>query len=367
MPQNSSARPVLLGHAEVREEQDEDEQVVERERALDEVDGRVGDRVVLAGQHEHHDRGEQRDDEPADAPDHALAEARLAPAREEVQVDPEEDDRRDGQDDPRERARHERERHGHQTKKKVRPSTAYTASSWSPSNHVDSPSCVTCSAISTASTTRAELEAVEDQRHREVADEQRQQDEHRRGEQRDLRGRADRDVDREVHLVARGEVDRDPVLGRVADDRDDDHADEERRQADRLRRLGDRADEDLRHHADRDAGAGQHEHGLAHRPRLADVVLLLVLGVEEVLVRPEREDQARDVGEQQHDRDADRELLDVGVVVDGLGVGARQARALHELEQRRHDQRDDRQQQHQGRHVRGGAVEASGARAGGRR
>ena len=35
------------------------------------------------------------------------------------------------------------------------------------------------------------------------------------------------------------------MLGRVADDRDDDHADEELGDADRLEGLGDRADEDL--------------------------------------------------------------------------------------------------------------------------
>jgi hypothetical protein len=113
------------------------------------------------------------------------------------------------------------------------------------------------------------------------------------------------------------------MLGRVADDRDDDHADEERRQADRLRRLADRADQDLGHHADRDAGDRQHEHAAAHRPRLADVVLLAVLRVEQVAVRAQREDQARHVRCEQDHRNADRQLLDVGVIVDGLGVRAR--------------------------------------------
>ena len=41
-------RPALVGHAEVGEQQQEDEQVVERERALDQVDGGVEDRVVAA-------------------------------------------------------------------------------------------------------------------------------------------------------------------------------------------------------------------------------------------------------------------------------------------------------------------------------
>ena len=52
---------------------------------------------------------------------------------------------------------------------------------------------------------------------------------------------------------------RDPVLGGVADDRDDDHPDEELAEADRLGGLGDRADQDLRHHTDGDAGDRQHQ------------------------------------------------------------------------------------------------------------
>ena len=64
-----------------------------------------------------------------------------------------------------------------------------------------------------------ELEPVEHQRHREVADEERDDDKKWRGEEGDLRTRSDRDVDRQVHLVPGGEVDRDPVLGGVADDR----------------------------------------------------------------------------------------------------------------------------------------------------
>ena len=204
---------------------------------------------------------------------------------------------------------------------------------------------------------RAQLEPVEDERHRERPEEQRDEHQHRRGEQRDLRARADRDVDRQVHLVARREVDRHPVLGGVADDRDDDDADEERRQPDRLRRLGDRADEDLRHHADGDAGAGEHQHGLAHRPRLALVLVAPVLGVEEVLVRLEREEEPGEVGDEQDDRDGDREVLDVAAEVDRLLLGPRQAAAGHELEDRRHHQRGGRQHQHQRLHPRRRAVE----------
>ena len=86
-PPEQQPRPALVRHAEVREQEQEDEQVVERERALDEVDGRVGDRVLGPLEQEHRDRRQQRQHEPPDRPDDRLAEAGLAPAREEVQVE----------------------------------------------------------------------------------------------------------------------------------------------------------------------------------------------------------------------------------------------------------------------------------------
>jgi hypothetical protein len=43
--------------------------------------------VLRAVDHEQEDRREQRDDEPADAPDQAFAELGLAPAREEAEVE----------------------------------------------------------------------------------------------------------------------------------------------------------------------------------------------------------------------------------------------------------------------------------------
>ena len=45
-PPEQQPRAPLVGHPEVREQQQEDEQVVERERALDEVDGGVEDGVL---------------------------------------------------------------------------------------------------------------------------------------------------------------------------------------------------------------------------------------------------------------------------------------------------------------------------------
>src|SRR4029453_9595424 len=116
-----------------------------------------------------------------------------------------------------------------------------------------------------------DLEAVEHQRHRERPDHERRQDQHRGHEQGDLGRGTDGDVDRQVHLVAQGEVDGDPVLGGVADDGDHDDADEERRQAQVLRGLGDGPDQDLRHHPDGHPGDGQHGHRPPDRPGLADV------------------------------------------------------------------------------------------------
>ena len=151
----------------------------------------------------------------------------------------------------------------------------------------------------------------------------------------------------EVHLVARREVDRDPVLGGVADDGDDDDADEERRQADRLRGLADRADEDLRHHADRHAGEGQGDHALAHRPRLADVVLGAVLGVEEVLMRAQREDQPGHVGAaagRRRRRPRSPRGRAGNRLASAVGLGRLPPMTSSKIG--RHDQRDAGQQQH---------------------
>ena len=61
-----------------------------------------------------------------------------------------------------------------------------------------------------------------------------EQDEHRADEQRDLEARPEAHGHRELHLVLQRELDRDEVLGEVADRRDEDHADEELRQPERL-------------------------------------------------------------------------------------------------------------------------------------
>src|SRR5207342_2684048 len=65
-------------------------EVVERQGALDQVDGEVVDGAGAAVERPHRQRHGDPEDEPADAPYGALAEARLAPAGEEEQVDEQE-------------------------------------------------------------------------------------------------------------------------------------------------------------------------------------------------------------------------------------------------------------------------------------
>ena len=123
-----------------------------------------------------------------------------------------------------------------------------------------------------------------------------------------------------------------------------------------MRGLADRADQHLRHHADQHAGDRQRDHRGPHRP--APAVLVPVLGVEDVAVGLQREEEAGDVGDDEDDRDGEREVLDGRAVVDDLGAGAGQALALDQLEDRRHQQRRGRQQQH--RRLDAGAGPAEG-------
>jgi MFS family permease len=87
--------PLLVGHREGAEDEQEDEEVVERQRALDQVDGQVVDRTVSAVERPQWQGDRHAEHEPADAPGRALAEAGLAAAGEEQQVDEQErgDDR----------------------------------------------------------------------------------------------------------------------------------------------------------------------------------------------------------------------------------------------------------------------------------
>jgi hypothetical protein len=155
------------------------------------------------------------------------------------------------------------------------------------------------------------------------------------------------DVHREADLVLHSEVDRDPVLGGVADDGDDDDTDEEGREPQALGRLGDGAHQNLRHHADGDPRARQHEDAAPNGPRLPAVILLVVTGIEQVFVGLEGEHQPGGVGDEQDHRHTDRQRLQVVSELHGPRRGIGQAAAGDQLEDRRHDQGDGGQEEHQ--------------------
>ena len=92
------------------------------------------------------------------------------------------------------------------------------------------------------------------------------------------------------------------------------------------------------------------------------VVLLFLLGarvvgVEDRAVCLEREDEAEHVADQQHDRHAEGERLEVRAEVHALLADARQPAAVDQLEDRREDQSGEGQHQHRGLGVGGGAAE----------
>ena len=99
--------------------------------------------------------------------------------------------------------------------------------------------------LSTDSADGDELEGREEQIHRLRRDEVAEEDQHRRDEQRDLRRRSDGDGDGRVHLVVGRQHHRREVLGGVADQRDDDDADEELGHAEIARRRGHRRHQQL--------------------------------------------------------------------------------------------------------------------------
>ena len=99
------------------------------------------------------------------------------------------------------------------------------------------------------------------------------------------------------------------MLGRVADDRDDECAQEELGEADVMRGVLDRADEQLAHHPDEHAGDGQHQHRATQRPDRPRS--LIVLGAKQVAVGAQREQQGREVERDHHHADRDRQMLEL--------------------------------------------------------
>ena len=187
--------------------------------------------VVAVGQQQHHDRGEEGYHEPADAPDHALAEAWLPPAREEVQIDPQEEDRDGREDEPRTGPEKKRERHGVSHEVDGVPQHEVERQQLRSSNHVDSPSCVTCRAISTANKTAPVSKPLKTSASGNSPTNSESSTSTGAANSAICAG-ADRDEIAGPSCRA-GEVDRHPVLGGVADGHHDD-ADEERGEADAL-------------------------------------------------------------------------------------------------------------------------------------
>ena len=195
---------------------------------------------------------------------------------------------------------------------------------------------------------RDHLEGREAQVHG-LAHEVTREDQDRRDEERNLDARTDRDVHREIHLVLHGDEDRGAVLGRVADDRNQDDADEDLGHAEAMRGLLDGTDEELAHDGHERGRDEQHERGsqvassgawrgagarVAARPLVALEPLLegALAGVE-VSVGAERERKAQQVDDEQDDRDFQAQGL-----LPHLGVSAGD-----HVEDRRHHQPHDRE------------------------
>ena len=297
--------------AKYAEDQEEDEEVVERERALDEVDGRVVDRAPRrrrgrasaarrAGR-ARASRATTRRSRGTTGPARArTAAGRRAAARGRAPTQPAE---RDG-------AVHDPERR--HAKKKARANTRYTARSWTPSNHVDSPSFVTWLAMSDRQEDRPELEAVEDERHA-GAGRARTSTARGPGRRRARSGRSSRS-----RCSRRGPSCPWPPRGPRPSARrrcrrgHDDDADEELAQSPIVSEASEieptRISDMTPTATPASASAPT---ALPDRPRLAVLASAAVgAGVEEAAVRPQREDQAGHVGEDQDDRHRERQLLD---------------------------------------------------------
>ena len=157
-----------------------------------------------------------------------------------------------------------------------------------------------------------DFEAVEGEAHG-VAQSYGEKDEHGSDEERDLGARAHGDRERQVDLVLGSDEDGGPVLGRVADEGDDDHTEEELADAEaRGRILGD-AHEDLGQPGDENRGRDQRNNRAPRRPLRW---LIVSLRPEQLPVSAESEHQAQHVDEEHHPGDKVRKLMD------HLGVGA---------------------------------------------
>ena len=147
-----------------------------------------------------------------------------------------------------------------------------------------------------------DLERREDEIH-VLAHDRAEEHQDRRHEQGDLEARAEGHGQRELHLVLGRQLDRDEVLGEVADRRDDDHADEEERQVELLDERVDRADEDLGQDGQQGRRAEQHDDRDPTGPGRPTMLVCLARGAEGRVRVGELEDQRQAVADDQDDRD----------------------------------------------------------------
>ena len=162
------------------------------------------------------------------------------------------------------------------------------------------------------------------QRHVAI-DDPAEDDEEGRDEQGDLQRRPERDAHGQVHLVLDGDDDGRDVLGGVADDGEQDQADERLGDVGRLDERVDAVDEELG--ADGHGDGHDDEHG--GRGPGAHLGLVFILrfglgfgfGVEEVGVGAQLEEEVEHVEDEEDDGCAAREREDVGL---GVLVGLRE-------------------------------------------
>ena len=182
-----------------------------------------------------------------------------------------------------------------------------------------------------------------------MADPVREQHQHGRHEQRDLKARADGDVERQIHLVLDRHEHRGRVLGGVADHRDHDHPHEHLGEAEAGRGFLHRAHQQFAHPG-HEGGADEQRDDCApgrgdglrfggRRGLLADV---------EMSVRAQTEDQAQDVHHQQHDRDLPRQAPLDRDLTRSRERGAMHGVLGHQVEHRRHQQADRREAEQRG-------------------
>src|SRR5262249_45826883 len=130
-------------------------------------------------------------------------------------------------------------------------------------------------------------------------------DQHRRDEQRDLQARTERDGQTEFHLVLERDFDGDHMLGDVADQRDDDDADEELGQAERLGDGVNRTDQHFAQDSNDDSGDNQDDDRGADAPLAARLFFMgMMFGIGDGLLSPEGVQDAQTVQDNHHQRDA---------------------------------------------------------------